>query len=41
MIALVHAKHAIMDLQGIVLKLIAIAATMMMIIIIIITILWF
>jgi hypothetical protein len=38
MIALVHAKHAIMDLQGIVLKLIAIAAT---IVIIIITILWF
>jgi hypothetical protein len=36
MIALAHAKHAIMDLQGIVLKLIVIAAT-----IIIITILWF
>ncbi len=36
MIALVHAKHAIMDLQGIVLKLIVIAAT-----VIIITILWF
>jgi hypothetical protein len=36
MIALAHAKHAIKDLQGIVLKLIVIAAT-----IIIITILWF
>jgi hypothetical protein len=37
MIALAHAKHAIMDLQGIVLKLIVSAAM----IIIIITILWF